>query len=190
MRVLTLVFLLVAMTLQAASQDQSSAHVQRPWSSKEECGFSEVYQQGGWKIPGLSGAVPKEPRVPLVFHTEGMEASVTPGIFATSLHAGKSDLQLTILQCSRDLPDQLVVRIVPVKVLEMWRLDLDGRVFAYGVRYEPQLASGGALHGSLEYVQVIFYDTVGSGHFASMRYQNAHLFQSLNVPGWAKRPSQ
>lgn len=180
-------FFLITMTLQAASQDHSPAQVQRSWSSEEKCGFSELYQWEGWKIPGLSGASSKEARVPLVSHTEGVEGNVTSEIFVTPLNAGKSDLQLTVLQCSRDFPDRLVVRFVRVKALEMWQFDFNKKVFAYGVRYEPQIATGGIPHGTLEYLQVIFYDIDGAGRFTAMRYQNTRLFQSLKVPEWVKR---
>jgi hypothetical protein len=121
---------------------------------------------------------------------EGVEGSVNPGFFATPLKAAKSDLRLIMLGCSRDVPDRLVVRIVPVRVLEMWRLDFNGKVFAYGVQYEPQSESGGVLHRTLEYVQLIFYDVDGSGRFTVMRNQPTRLFQSLKIPEWAKRTSQ
>jgi len=155
--------------------------------SNVQCGFSEVYQRDGWRIAGLSGATDGGPRAALTLHTEGKEDESKQGIFVTSLNAGKLDLRLTVLQCSQDFPARLVIRVVSVRVLEMWRFDFDGKIFAYGARYEPQtVPRRGVPHSTLEYVQVVFYDVDGSGRFTVMQYQNSRLFQSLEVPEWAK----
>jgi len=168
----------LTMALLAAGGDSLPAQSSNPESGEKGCGFSEAYLQQGWSMPGVPGAVPKGDRLSL---------SNRPGVFVTEMKPGKSDFTLTVLQCSLDSPGRLVVRPLHVKVLALWRFDVDRRVFAYGVQYEPQYVVGGLSSGSLEYVQAIFYDVDGSGRFTVMRYDNARMFGSLQVPEWVKR---
>jgi len=182
--------LLFALTVDVAAQDRSSAQVPGSLAGEQRCGFAELYQSEGWSIPGLPGAQPKAPRVAVEFRKEGVEDIVRPGFFATSLKAVATEKRLLVLKCSQEAPGRLAVRNVHVKVLELWQFDVKGKVFAYGVRYEPQYESGGTLHRSLEYVQVIFYDTDGSGRFTAMSYQSANLFQSVKIPEWVKRSTE
>jgi hypothetical protein len=93
---------------------------------------------------------------------------------------------LVVLQCSPASPGRIDFRLRLVKVLELWRCDFQGRVFAYGARYEPQGVQGGKPYRTLESISVLFCDVDGSGKFVSMRYPSGLLFKTLEVPDWAK----
>jgi len=177
-----LLFALV-IPLQTASQEsptQTPVPKSSEMSTYSLCYFSEVYQQDGWRMPGVVGAAPK-----------GIRMSLTniPGVFVTDLKAGKSDLKWTILACSRDIPGRLLARPKPVRVLKMERYDFKGKVFAYEADYEPQIVEDGVPHRTLEFVPVIFYDIDGSGLFRVMRYRRIVPPWSLEVPEWAKKSS-
>lgn len=184
----SLFLLMAAAMLQFACQDNLSAQTGSPESDPQQCSFSGVYQQGGWTIPGLSGAVPNGPRAALVYRVNGVEDPKLSGVFSTTLRAGIAHSNLTLLRCSHDAPGQLIARFLPVKTLEMRRFDFNGKVFAYGINYEVELMGPGGLRNSLEYVPVVFYDTDGSGHFTLLKYATSSMFRSLEVPEWAKKP--
>jgi hypothetical protein len=138
-----------------------------------------MFRSEGWKIPGVSGAVPKGKPLTL--------ASV-PDVSVTNMEAGKSNQNLLLPVCSRDFPGRLVIRAAPVRVLAMSRVDFKGKVFAYTAQYEPQTEVGGTPHRSLEYTQVVFSDIDGSGRFAVMKYdQQGSFLRSPEVPEWAMR---
>jgi len=201
-----MLLLLSVVTPRAAGQDHPATSPASQKPTVSQCAFSEVYRAGGWTIPGLHGSVPKGPRAAVVFRTEGVEESKASGIFATPLKAGKTDSRLTVLQCSPMLPERfyvsgrlnalerlnapgrLIARVLTVKVMEMWRFDLENRVFAYGVTYEPQLMTPNGLRGSLELITVLFYDPDGAGKFTVMKFSEYTIFRSLEVPDWVKRP--
>lgn len=184
-------FLLVAaVTFLMVWADRASAQVGSLESDRQQCSFSGVYQQGGWTIPGLSGAIPSGPRASLVYRVDGIEDPRVAGVFSTTLRAGNAHSNLTLLRCSPDASGQLIARFLPVKVLEMRRFDFNGKVFAYGINYEVELMGPGGLRGSLEYVPVVLYDTDGSGHFTLLKYATGSMFRSLEVPEWAKKPSK
>jgi hypothetical protein len=155
------------------------AHLLSSEPSEKQCGFSELFRPEGWKIPGISGAVPKGKAFAL--------ASV-PSISILDMQAGKSDRNLLLPMCSRDFPGRLIIRATPVRVLAMSRVDFKGKVFAYTAQYEPQTEADGVPHRSLEYTQVVFYDVDGSGRFSVMKYDMKGLFlRSPDVPEWAMR---
>lgn len=186
----SLLVLMAAAILQFACQDRLSAQTGSPASAGQQCSFSGVYQQGGWTIPGLSGAVPSGPRAALVYRVDGIEDPKVAGVFSTTLKAGNSHSNLTLLRCSPDASGQLIARFLPVKVLEMRRFDFNGKVFAYGINYEVELMGPGGLRSSLEYVPVVFYDTDGTGHFTLLKYATGSMFRSLEVPEWTKKLSK
>jgi len=62
MKIHRLFFSVVIPVLFISSQ---SVNAQEPEASRKQCEFSEVYQPGGWKIPGLAEAVPTSQRLSL-----------------------------------------------------------------------------------------------------------------------------
>lgn len=156
----------------------------------QRCSFSGVYQEAGWEIPGLLGAVPIGPRAAVVYRIDGIEDPRMAGVFSTTLKAGKTRSNQILLHCSNDDSGRLIARFVPVKALEMRRFDFNGRVFAYGITYEVELPGPGGLRSSLESAPVIFYDSEGNGHFTLLRYVPSSVFRSLEVPEWAKKGSK
>ncbi len=175
-----LIFVLVLIFLsRSASQELTS----QPYDSKpadKRCDFAEVFRYEGWRIPGLRGATPKGNRVDLArFH----------GVFATELNAGKSDLNLVAPEFVDNTPGRLAVRTWPVRVIELWRFDFNGRVFAYAADYESQSMVDGVPHQSMRLVSVLFYDVDGSGLFKIMKYDSLGPIHSLDVPEWAKKSS-
>jgi len=145
--------------------------------AETRCGFSEVFQWDGWKIPGLRGASQTKERY--VFPD-------APGVTASRLVPGRSVTKLPILRCASSSSGRIEFRLRYVKVLELWRCEYHGRVFAYAAEYEPQVMEKGILHPLLESVLVLFYDLDGTGEFASMRYASGLLFKALDVPDWVK----
>jgi hypothetical protein len=176
---ITLSILLVIPFLLVCADTPAQLRSSEP--TEKQCGFSEMFRSEGWKIPGVSGAVPKGKPLAL--------ASVAD-VSVTDMEAGKSNLNLLLPVCSRDFPGRLVIRAAPVRVLAMSRVDFRGKVFAYTAQYEPQAELGGAPHRSLEYAQVVFYDIDGSGRFAVMKYDMQGSFlRSPHVPEWAMQAS-
>jgi hypothetical protein len=147
-------------------------------SAEKSCGFDEVYQYEGWKIPGLAGSSPT--KIGYIFPN-------APGVTATRLTPGRTYTYLVILNCWSPGQGRLRYRRMPVKVLEMWRYDCQGKVFAYAAQCEPQSVYGGQYHSLLELVDVLFYDLDGSGKFVSMRYTIGILPKAPEVPEWVKR---
>jgi hypothetical protein len=142
--------------------------------SNSACQFSEVYQQRGWRAPGLAGAKPKGP--PLA--VEGR-----PGAFITDLNPGNSREDFALLACSEDIPGRLSLRFQPVKVLSLSRIEFDGKVYGYYAEYEAQMVTNGYRQQSLEFVRIIFSDGDGSGKFKVLRYGGpTQLIRSLQRP--------
>jgi len=151
------------------------------------CQFSEIYRPEGWKIPGRSGAAPMGNRFALSVSPGG----AIPGVFVTKMKGGRSLSTLLLPKCSQDSPGRLIIRSTPVRVLEMSKVDYQGKVFAFIVQYEPQTVESGVVTRTLGFGQVVFLDTDGSGSFQVMRYDDRGLFlASPEIPGWAKRVSQ
>ena len=175
---LIFLFVLVFPSFTASQDLPAQPSVSKP--ADKRCDFSEIFRYEGWKIPGLKGATPKGNRVDLArFH----------GVFATELNAGKSDLILVAPECVDNTPGRLAVRTWPVRVLELWRFDFNGKVFAYAADYEPQSIVDGIPHQTLKLVSVLFYDVDGSGLFKIMKYDSPGPIHSLEVPEWAKKSS-
>jgi hypothetical protein len=178
LRRLAFVFAIVAPSLTFSQALPTQPAVSK--SLNNRCEFSEVFENEGWKIPGVVGAT-----------ANGNRASVVqfPGVFVTKLNAGTSALKLIAPECVDDTPGRLALRIRSVRVLEMLRLDFNGKVFAYAAEYEPQANEKGISHRTLEFISVIFYDVDGSGLFKVMKYDYHGPFHSLEIPQWAKKPS-
>lgn len=175
-RLLSFILLIIAMLTcsQVITLCKTSFREQR----SKECGFSEVYQYGGWLIPGLEGAIPEKKIYTI---------SDAPGVIGIRLRTTKFGQHLTILNCDSSHFGRLVYRSRPVKVLELWRVEYNGKVFAYGGKYEPQILRNGNMHGTLEAVRAIFYDIDGNGQFSLMKYSMNLMFLPLEVPDLARK---
>jgi hypothetical protein len=161
-----------------------NAQVAKP--THTECEFSEAHQPGGWKIPGLSKAVPTSQRLSL----ETSPGGVVPGVFVTELKA-KSISTLVLPKCSREFAGRLSLLSMTVKVLKMSKVDFNGRVFAYVVDFEPQFQASDGPRGTLGFISVVFLDVDGSGRFTVMRYNRQPTFLfSPEIPEWARRASE
>jgi hypothetical protein len=134
-------------------------------ASHKQCEFSEVYQPGGWKIPGLAEAVPTSQRRSLQTSPGG----VVPGVFVTELKA-KSISKLLVPRCEREFPGRISLLSKTVKVINMSKVDFNGKVFAYVVDYEPQFVEKNGLQGTLSFMSLVFLDVDGTGRFTVMRF--------------------
>jgi hypothetical protein len=156
------------------------------------CVFAEIYDAAGWRIPGVAGSQEAtvertEPELPGVPRSEKPIARVAlpamSGVFVTEMKPGQSDLELALPYCSlSDLGRLVVGETKPITVHHLWKFDLSGKVFAYGLEYvvrtnPPSLAFG----------QVLFYDPDGTGTFTVAKRPKPFLFRSLEVPAWAKQ---
>jgi hypothetical protein len=153
----------------------------------EECRLSGVYRKDGWEIPGLVNATESK-RMPLSYKRNGVEQPMPPGLSVTVLKPSKAESYLfSQTKCqppkSQDPPEGYQK---PIKVLKLWRFDVGGRVFAYGLEYEPQSVERGARVDTLCFGTVMFMDTDGSGRFTIMK-QWRSLYTPVEVPNWAKR---
>jgi hypothetical protein len=92
------------------------------------------------------------------------------------------------LHCSPDMPGTTQIQAVDVEVLELWKFDVDGRVFAYGVTagLMGRDKTGKLIRlGTAE--DKLFYDMDGSGKFPLMK--NADFPFHIEVPKWVLRAS-
>ena len=142
------------------------------------CQFSEVFQSDVWEIPGLVGSL----RTKTSYRLAG-----SPEIVAIRLAPGHIPSKLTVLECSRSTPGRIRVRRISVRPLELWRCEVQGRVFAYAARYAVLVVSKKRAFEMLESVSAIFYDTDGAGTFTSIRYPSGTVLGALSAPEWVKR---
>jgi hypothetical protein len=150
--------------------------------TKNACVLEEVFQFDGWRIPGLAVARPDKREI---------IASSIPGVVATRMRVAKTDDQLVIIDCSRDSPGRIKYRRRLVSVMEMWRYECDGRVFAYSAVYSLATLEKGRRVALLGYVPAAFYDVDGSGRFQVMKYQESvTLLNHIEVPQWVRNPSK
>jgi hypothetical protein len=183
----SLFFVVVAAMMLAVFAQRADAQCSESNPAEKQCGFSEMYRPEGWKIPGRSDAVPKSERMSLKTSPGG----VVEGVFVTEMKA-KSISNLLLPECSHESPGRLSLSSVTVRVLKMWKVDFNGKVFAYVVDYEPQFIQSGHPHPTLCFVSVVFIDVDGSGFFKVLRYnlplQKSFLF-SPDIPQWARQAS-
>jgi hypothetical protein len=155
-----------------------SSVIQTPSESiNSPCYFSEIFRYEGWDIPGLKGSTPTK-----VHYTFDYALGVT----AVGLKPGPAEQSLVLLRCSAKSPGRIEFRLRPVKVIELWRCDYKGKVFAYGARYGLQRIVGRKREDLLEGMSILFYDLDGSGKFVSMKYQSGLLLKAIEVPDWVK----
>jgi hypothetical protein len=156
--------------------DISARRTQSGWNANL-CSFSEAYRAEGWKIPGLLGAKKKTERASLSTH---------PEVFATMLDPGESEVELMSPKCPREFPGRLTLDTQPIKITELWKFDIAGKVFAYGVKFTHQAIENGVRINRLAVSQLIFYDTDGSGSYTLLKYPQRTILVSIDVPAWVK----
>jgi hypothetical protein len=111
-----------------------------------------------------------------------MKGSNDP-IFVTKLKPGGTG-NLTLVFCTQEAPGGLTVQTRPVEALQLWRADMEGKIFAYEVvagyiTAPDELGGHRSIGTSLD---VVFYDPDGSGQFRMMKH-SAHQF-AFDTPPW------
>jgi len=79
----------------------------------------------------------------------------------------------------------------PVKILQLWLFDFEGRVFAYRVQYAPEALENGNREELAAASIVFFYDEDGSGKFKVARWpkllkSNGMGYLPEFIPDWVK----
>ncbi len=105
------------------------------------------------------------------------------------MKAGDKPGTLTWLHSSKDFPGAIEIQIIDVEILQLWKFDIDGKVFAYGVSAgwvgrEDRTGRRVKL-GTVE--DRIFYDVDGSGKFSLMK--NASFPFVPELPKWVSTAS-
>ena len=159
---------------QSASQDANATN--------GNCGARDVYKFDGWQIPGLAGAVPQG---------ELLADADVPGVSIREMKPGKTDEPLVIIGCaSKAAGGGIDYKALPVVVMQMWRYEFGGKVFAYSVVYPLWHIFKGKRVPLAGYAAVGFYDMDGDGLFTIMRYEEAEtMVRDVEVPKWANRPA-
>jgi len=150
--------------------------------SVSDCGIREVFNAGGWEVPGLSGARIITPSARWV--TNGVR-----DVFVEVLKPNQPESMVDLVRCSPGRPDRIEVRRQAVKVLEILKFRINGRVFAY--RVTAQLV--GSEHKGIRTplgveMMLTFYDEAGSGSVTVMQYPGTDLIPRLDVPNWPSQP--
>jgi hypothetical protein len=142
----------------------------------ESCSFAEIYSKAGWSIPGLDRATVKNPRARL---------TNLPGVFVTILQPGEPETTFQRIGCSREHVGRLEIEKEPVKILELWSYDFDGRVFAYRISFAREAVSDGVRSELAAASTVFFYDMDGHGVFTILRNVGGGLdaYRPM-VPDW------
>jgi hypothetical protein len=183
----SLYFVMVSTMMLAAFGQRTDAQCGGSSPAEKQCGFSETYRPEGWEVPGLSGAVPKSERMSLKISPGG----IVEGVFVTEMKA-KSISNLLLPRCTQEHLGRLSIESLTVRVVNMWKVDFKGKVFAYVVDYEPQIMEKDGPHGTLCSISLVFLDVDGSGRFKVMRWnqplRKSFLF-SPEIPDWAKQSS-
>jgi hypothetical protein len=160
----------------------ANAHSQTPQqvNSSPSCSFSEIYREDGWTVPGRVGAKPKGKRA---------ELSTLPGVFVTKLEPTQSEADFTEVWCPPDHPGRVEVDQVPIKIVDLWSYDLDGRVFAYRLLYaRERIEANGTREDTGMVIALYFYDVDGSGKFTMIlgAKQGIGYFVPSFMPDWVK----
>lgn len=145
--------------------------------------FSSLLKGDGWTVPGLDGAAPKSAR------SQYKVGNLNGSVYVTMMKPGEKPGTLTWLHSSKDLPGVIEIQIIDVEVLQLWKFDIDGKVFAYGVSagwLAREDRTGRLVKlGTVE--NRIFYDVDGSGKFALMKNANFPFVPEL--PKWVSQAS-
>jgi hypothetical protein len=144
--------------------------------------FNELYRKDGWTVPGVLGAKAIKQRGKL---------SNIEGVFLTMLQPGEVEANLTDLHFDQDHKGRIEIDDLPIKVLQLWSFDFDGRVFAYRVMYAKEVLDNGKREELATAVTVFFYDMGGSGRFTAMRWPKLDKSTGFGnlpefIPDWVK----
>ena len=141
------------------------------------CSFKELFNSGGWDIPGLSGAELKG-------HGRYAGEGVPENVFVEILEPQNPEASLTLI--SRGPGDRIEVKNMPVDVTQIERYTMNGHVFGYHViAVDAAYENGKRVHFGYQ-ERVYFYDPDGSGKF-SIRREAGELLFKIVIPDWAKR---
>ena len=153
-----------------------------PPKAQCRCQLSSLFKGEGWIIPGLDGATLKSPRA------HWSDSHLTQPVSVTILKPGNKPSSITWLHCSNELPGATQIVNVDVEALDLWKFDIDGKVFAYLVTagWFGRDKTGTLVRlGTAE--DKVFYDTDGSGKFKLMK--NADSPFLIEVPQWTTTAS-
>ncbi len=158
----------------SGSIGKSSAPSQTPCL----CQFSSILKNDGFDVPGVDGAVPKSPRAR--YKSDNLQEIV----YATMMKPGGEPSNIIWLHCARDLPGVTQIQTIDVEVLQLWKFDVDGKVFAYGLTagWVGREDKTGKLVRLGTAEDKLFYDTDGSGKFKLMKNADFPFF--IEVPRW------
>jgi len=160
--------------------DEGSSPAAR--ATNGSCSFREVYKGDGWQLPGLAGAVPDGGP-----EGRGVVDPYVPGVVVKRMKPGKADGLLVTIGCDNEGIGRLVYSAMPVSVMEMWRYEFGGMVFAYSIVYEPYEVFQGKRRPIPAYDPVALYDIDGSGVFRIMRHEEpGRMVLNVEVPQWVK----
>jgi hypothetical protein len=143
------------------------------------CDLSSIFNNQGFQVPGVEGATPKSARAR--YNASNLIEKETVSV--TVMRPGEEPSSITWLHCSSDFSGAVQVQTVDVQVLELWKFDVEEKVFAYGVTlgWMGRDKSGKLIRlGTAE--DKLFYDTDGSGKFKLMT--NANRPYLIEVPKW------
>ena len=130
-----------------------------------KCDFSSLLNLKGWTIPGVDGAVADSERAK--YEVPGVDGTA----YVTMMKPGSKPATVTQVLCSKLRSGVTEIRWLDIRVMKLWRFDIEGKVFAYGVS-GAWLASKDQTGDLVELgsaSNVLFYDLDGSGKFVLMR---------------------
>jgi hypothetical protein len=143
-------------------------------ASQSPCGIRQLVKRDGWDIPGLAGASVVSNGSPPQPGDRISVAILRPGATASSV--------LTV-SCVPDEPGRVEVREQAIKVLELRKYSVLGRVFAYRVNAEDVSIEGG-VDVALGAAEVLmYYDVHGTGVF-ELREYGSRVPYRVFLPDW------
>ncbi len=178
MRGFTLAFVFTAIVPVLMGEQSSEA------SRSRGCEVNEILKLEGWKVPGIAKAV-----VTLAsarWTTGGLQ-----GVFVDKLKSELPETAVTLVTCIAGHPGRLRVRDQPIRVLEILRFRMNGRVFAYRVAAQLVGIENPKMRVPLgSEMMLTFYDEDGAGRFTVMQYPGPGLIPKLDVPDWVKKTQE
>jgi hypothetical protein len=138
--------------------------------------LSSLFNGHGWIVPGVVGATAKSSRAKY--------KTSDSSVYVTLMTPGQESATVTRLQCSKSQPDATEVQTIDVEALQLWKFDLDGKVFAYGVTagwMGREDRTGRLIElGTAE--DLLFYDVDGTGKFKLMKRASFPFVP--DIPRW------
>jgi hypothetical protein len=149
-------------------------------SGPRGCEINEILNLEGWKVPGIAKAVVTLGNAR--WTTGGME-----GVFVEKLKSEVPETAVPLVSCVSGHPGRLRIRDQAIRVLEILRFTMNGRVFAYRITAQLVKIESQKIRVPLgSEVMLTFYDEDGSGRFTVMQYPGPGLIPRLDVPEWVK----